>query len=85
MNSSLQNPKMSKQPLIFFELLFYYIIHMACIYVHVTVCVHLWCPWRSEEDIRFPGIGITDGLLGVMWVLGNKLQVSAKTANVLNC
>lgn len=40
-----------------------------------TVCVHLWCPWRSEEDTRFPGTGITDGLLGVMWVLGNKLQV----------
>lgn len=39
----------------------------------------------SEKNIRFLGTGITDGLLGVMWVLGNKLQVSLKTANVLNC
>jgi hypothetical protein len=30
----------------------------ACIYVYH---VPMWCSWRSEESVRSPGPGVTDG------------------------
>ena len=27
-------------------------------YVHHT---HTWCPWRPEEEVKPPEIGVTDG------------------------
>ncbi|EDM01243.1 rCG41668, isoform CRA_c [Rattus norvegicus] len=31
---------------------------------HMTVyCVHVWCPWKSEEGTGFPGTSITDSMM----------------------
>lgn len=40
-------------------LFFFYVYeHLpACVNVY---CVDAWCPWRSEEDDRYPGTRITD-------------------------
>lgn len=39
-------------------------ILLACLSVYN---VHVWCPWRPEESISFPGAGVTD--LAAFWVL----------------
>lgn len=41
--------------------------------------VHAWYLWRSEEDIRAPGTGVT-----VMWVLRIEHRSSRRTARTLN-
>lgn len=44
---------------------------------------HLWCPQRSENVIRYPETGVTDGY-AIVWVLGIKPRSSARIASSLN-
>lgn len=47
--------------------------------------VYAWCPRKSEKDIRFPEIGVTDVcemLCG--WVLGIEPWSSLRAASVLS-
>ena len=43
--------------------------------VHTYMCMqhaHVWCPWRSEEGIRYPRTGVVKSY--ELWVLSMKLQ-----------
>lgn len=47
--------------------------------------MHVWCPWRPEEDIRSPGTGVMNSSEPPYGVLGTKHRSSARVTNALKC
>lgn len=50
-------------------------------YLPVCICVchrHVWCPWRPEEEVRFPGTGVTVVVVHHV-ATGNRTQFLYKT------
>lgn len=58
--------------------------------LRVWVCIHhlhAWCPWRPEEGISSPRVGVLDSCeppFNVMWVLGIGPLTSRRTASGLS-
>lgn len=46
--------------LTFEKYIFFSFMCMWVFWVHVNTCVHAWCLYRPEKDIRFPGTGVTE-------------------------
>lgn len=40
----------------------YFVLNYVCVYVFVIICTHEWsCLWKPEDEVRYPGAGVTSG------------------------
>lgn len=53
----------------------------SCMYVYY---MYAWCPWKTEEDIRSPGTGVTDGCKPPCRFWGTEPGSSARATSAFN-